>query len=427
MKKIFIGIASMLWLCTTLIAQTPPAIQWQKCYGGRMTENAKTVKQTPDGGYIVAGYTNTQNITRDYKGRKDVYVVKTDTGGTIQWQKVLGGAMDEEINALALANDGGYILAGYTTSNDGDVTYNHLGSDCWVIKLNQQGDVEWQKTYGGKGNEEANAIIPTNDGGYMMAGASTSKDGDLTSNRGGKDCWVVKLNNQGNIIWQKSYASRYGQDEIMAIRQTTDGAYVFAAAIGNGGNDVTEVKGGYDYWIVKITDNGLIQWQKTYGGRGSDIPYDIQITRDGGYIVAGSTSSVDGDVANKRGQLTDYWAIKLNANGSLEWQKTFGGSRADAAYAIQVVNDGYLILGESHSADGDITNSKGGGDCWIVKTDKMGSLIWQKALGGSYSDECHAACITTDGALVIAGNTSSNNRDIYSRVGGADILLIKMK
>ena len=227
-------------------------------------------------------------------------------------------------------------------------------------------NIEWQKSFGGDSTDYANDIQQTKDGGYIMAGSSRSIEGDVTGNHGSSDAWIVKLDSSGNLAWQKCLGGS-GWDEANAIQQTTDGGYVVAGFSSSIDGDVTGNHGSADYWVVKLTANGTLTWQKSLGGSNQDVAYSIQQTTDGGYIVAGWSSSLDGEVTGNHGS-DDYWIVKLDSSGNLSWQKCLGGSDDEEAYSIQQTTDGgYIVAGYSYSTDGEVTGNHGGGDMWIVK------------------------------------------------------------
>ena len=403
-----------------------PAIQWQKTLGGTGEDYAHSIQPTPDGGYIVAGYTDSTDgdVTGNHGG-PDYWVVKLNPSGTIQWQKTLGGTGYDYAWSIQPTTDGGYIVAGYTTSTDGDVTGNHGGNDYWVVKLNPSGTIQWQKTLGGTGDDGAYSIQPTPDGGYIVAGATTSTDGDVTGNHGGNDYWVVKLNPSGTIEWQKTLGGT-GYDEARSIQPTTDGGYIVAGRTYSIDGDVTGNHGGGDYWVVKLNPSGTIQWQKTLGGTGNDYAWSIQPTTDGGYIVAGSTYSNDGDVTGYQGSF-DYWVVKLNPSGTIEWQKTLGGTGSDVAHSIQPTTDGgYIVAGRTYSTNGDVTGNHGSYDYWVVKLNPSGTIQWQKTIGGTGEDNAYSIQPTTDGGYIVAGYTWSTDGDVTGNHGGSDSWVVKL-
>jgi len=305
---------TLLTLCligTLSFAQQAPAIQWQKCLGGTESDYANSIQPTPDGGYIVAGFTNSTNgdVTGKHGGY-DAWVVKINSTGSLQWQKCLGGTSFDEAKSIQSTPDGGYIVAGYTQSTNGDVTGNHGGADAWVVKLSSTGSLQWQKCLGGTGADEAWSIQPTPDGGYIMAGYTDSTDGDVTGNHGLNDAWVVKLSSTGSLQWQKALGGMNG-DFANSIKPTPDGGYIVAGYNYSNNGDVTGNHGDADVWVVKLSSTGSLQWQKCLGGTYTDIAQSIQPTPDGGYIVAGDTKSTDGDITGNHGDFDDAWVVKL--------------------------------------------------------------------------------------------------------------------
>lgn len=352
-------------------------IIWKKALGGTLSEYANSIQQTTDGGYIVAGNTqsndgdvsgnhNTGTVNFD-----DVWVVKLSATGAIVWQKTLGGTDHDIAKSIQQTLDGGYIVAGHTYSNDGDVSGNHsFFYDCWIVKLSSIGEIIWQKALGGSNDDIASQIQQTLDGGYIIAGLTASNNGDITQQQGITDCWIVKLNSIGEIIWQKTYGGT-NQDSATSIQQTLDGGYIVAGNTYSNDGDVSGNHGDLDVWIIKLNNSGTIVWQKTFGGTGTDYANCIQQRLDGSYIVAGYTYSNDGDVSGNHttdNSLNDYWVIKLNTQGELVWQKTLGGTDGDFASCIQQTSDnGYIIAGTTGSNDGNVTGNHGNGDYWVVK------------------------------------------------------------
>ncbi len=409
-----------------------PAIQWQKTLGGSFDEYGFNIQQTADEGYIVAGMTNSTDgdVTGNH-GDYDYWIVKLRATGTIQWQKTLGGSAEDYAFSIQQTADGGYIVAGMTNSTDGDVTENHGSYDCWIVKLNATGTIQWQKTFGGSFEDAALSIQQTTDGGYIVASYTGSTDGDVSGNHGDYDYWIVKLNATGTIQWEKTLGGT-AADFAFSIQQTTDGGYIVGGYTGSGDGDVTENHGSYDYWIVKLNATGTIQWQKTLGGTYFDEAQSIQQTADGGYIVAGNTDSADGDVSGYHGSY-DYWVVKLNATGAVQWQKALGGFNDDKATSIQQTKDGgYIVAGWTYSTDGDVIRNNSdydyvGNDYWIVKLNATGTITWQKALGGFNDDVATSIQQTKDGGYVVAGWTYLIDGYVAENQRSYDYLIVKLE
>ncbi|MCK9289985.1 MAG: T9SS type A sorting domain-containing protein [Bacteroidales bacterium] len=416
----------MLFSVTLLHAQAPE-IEWQKSLGGTGEDVATSIQQTSDGGYIVAGYSysNDGDIGNSH-GNADYWIVKLDHAGKIQWEKSMGGSSTELAYFVQQTSDGGYIVAGESSSNDGDVSGNHGSEDYWIVKLDDAGNLQWQKSLGGSSTEVAYSIQQTSDGGYIVAGESSSNDGDVTKNHGESDCWIVKLDHIGNIQWEKSLGGSEN-DWASSIQQTSDGGYIIGGTSRSNDGDVSGNHGDYDYWIAKLDNVGNLQWQKSLGGSFPDYLECIQQTLDSGYIVVGESFSNDGDVSESHRGRGDYWVVKLDNAGNIQWEKALGGSGQDWAYSISQTSDrGFIIAGWAESQDGDVSGNHGAEDYWIVKLDNAGNLHWQRSIGGSSTEVAYSIQQTSDGGYIVAGYSDSHDGDINEYHGNGDFWIIKL-
>jgi len=442
MKKYFLSFLALLFCQILLQAQNAPAIEWQKPLGGYGQDYAQFILQTTDGGFIVAGYSDSYNgdVSGNH-GYDDYWIVKLDSNGNLQWQKCLGGSKHDRAYTIQQTNDGGFITVGTSWSNNGDVSGNHLDPvnnttwDIWIVKLDTSGNIQWQKSLGGTDSDYGWSIQQTSNGGFIVAGSSESNDGDVSGNHYYFDCWIVRLDSSGSIEWQKSLGGS-GWDQAYSIQQTADGGFIVAGYADYGDGDVSGTHGNGDYWIVKLDSSGNIQWQKALGGSDWDEALSIQQTTDGGFIVAGDSRSSDGDVSGWHvgydyyyGNPTDdYWVVKLNSSGNIQWQKSLGGSGDDYATSIQQISDGAFIVGGwSSSNDGDVSGNHGLSDYWIVKLDTMGNLLWQKSFGGSAWDYATSIQKTSDGGFIVAGSSSSHDGDVSDNYNGTfDYWIVKL-
>ena len=351
---------------------------WSLLLGGNNSDSANSVQQTADGGYIVAGNTSSFETPA-----QDAWVLKLSASGEVEWQKTYGGAEYDSANSIQQTADGGYIVAGYTNS------FGESNGDAWILKLNASGEVAWQKTYGGTGYDSVNAIQQTADGGYIVVGFTNS----FGESNG--DAWVLKLNASGNVVWQKTYGGTTDSDEAVAIQQTADGGYIVAGATYCFG------AGNTDAMILKLDENGALEWQKTYGGTGFENATAIRQTADQGYIVAGVTTSFGA------GGL-DGWLLKLAEYGTESWQKTWGGSGGDSFSSVwQTADGGYIVAGLTGSS------GAGNGDAWVLKLSENGSAVWQKTYGGAAGDLVNAGQQTSDNGYIVAGSTASLGLQTY--------------
>jgi hypothetical protein len=335
----------------------------------------------------------------------------------IVWDKTFGGSDFDDPYSIQQTTDGGYIIVGISESTDGDISdENNGGNDCWVVKLDQSGNKVWDKTLGGEFSDEANSIQQTSDGGYIIAGTKEYQNG-LNPDF---DAWVVKLNANGSTVWDKTFGGSKS-DHFSSIQQTADGNYVAAGYTKSSDGDISAGNNSNgDCWIVKLDDAGAIVWDKKFGGSEIDYTYSIQPTSDGGYVFAGLTFSNDGDISDGNNGDSDCWIVKLDQLGNKVWDKTLGGSYEDAAFSIQQTSDGgYVFAGYVDAGDGDVSGVFNGDyDCWVVKLDQSGAKLWDKTFGGSDLDEAHFVQQTSDGGYIVAGFTYSEDGDINGRNNG---------
>jgi hypothetical protein len=333
-----------------------PASTFAKTIGGSVTDVAYSIIQSSDGGYAVAGYTESFGA-----GGRDIYVVKLDSSGNIIWTKTIGGSSDDEAFSIIQSSDGGYIVAGRTSS------FGAGSGDIYVVKLDSSGNVVWAKTIGGSSNDWAISITQSSDGGYVVAGSTWS------FGAGSGDIYVVKLDSSGNIVWTKTIGGN-SDDFARSIIQSSDGGYVVAGLTQSFG------AGGYDFYVVKLDSGGNIVWTKTIGGSDDDDAFSIIQSSDGGYVVAGYTSSFGaGD--------WDFYVVKLDSSGNVVWTKTIGGNSGEFAFSIiQSSDGGYVVAG-----------------VYVVKLDSSGNVIWTKTIGGI----AFPIVRSSDGGYVVAGLTES--------------------
>jgi hypothetical protein len=352
---------------------------WDKTIGGSANDYLPSAIINDDGSIVIAGSSFSSisgDKTENSRGVFDFWVVKLNSSGQKVWDKTLGGEFDEIRPSIIKTLDGGYLIAGASNSNNfGDKTeVSKGGYDIWVIKLNSLGQIQWNKTFGGSLNEMFAKVAQFADGNYIVASWSASDiSGDKTqSSKGGIDLWLIKIDINGQKIWDKTIGGD-GDEICSSIQPLVSGDFIVTSfSKSNNSEDKSEdSKGDYDYWFIKLDNNGTKIWDKTIGGSGYESLYRTLLTSDGGIIGSGySNSNISGDkTENSRGNF-DYWFVKLNINGVLVWDKTLGGSNIDQLPAITQTKDGnYIIAGESNSnISGDKSeNSKGGYDYWVIK------------------------------------------------------------
>lgn len=433
MKKKYITYL-YLFLVVIVMAQ-PPSIAWQKRIGSNKNDLASCMKPTTDGGFIVGGRSDSNAFyekSENTRGSTDYWVVKTDANGNIELDKTIGGGDQylptplyrfDVLRSIVQTLDGGYILAGDSNSPiSGDKTEACRGDyDYWLVKLSATGALEWQKTIGGNGFEILREVINTQDGGFFIAGDSKSNiSGEKTEGSRGKyDMWLLKLSNVGNIEWQKTIGGT-NDDGVRSVIQNTDSSYILIGSSDSPiSNEKTKAGKGYsDIWLLKLDSSGTIIQEKVIGGNQSEGGNGIIPTDDGNYLItATSLSGISGDKTEicRGGQ--DLWILKIDPQFNIIWQKTYGGnSDEETSTPIQTIDNGYLITGLSLSGiSGDkATPVSGYCDAWILKLDAIGNLTWQKTIGGNSpgifggNDGLHVSKQNLDGSFVLFGGTSSN-------------------
>ncbi|MBP7273172.1 MAG: T9SS type A sorting domain-containing protein [Saprospiraceae bacterium] len=387
-------------------------IAWESALGGTKTEVFLDIKQTQDGGFVAVGSTNSNDgVMNELRGLHDCYVMKFSQSGALEWTKLYGGSFEDYPASIAVVPNGGYIFAGNTNSQNGDIV-NPIGDyDGWVVRLDHNGNVLWAKNFGSYGYDNLSFVANTDDGNFIVGGANGSNSVQVSDNRGGVDAWVLKLDAQGNIIWKKSYGGsdseffRFGQ-------QTFDGGYIFSGGTSSTDGDIGDDNHGLiDMWVVKMDSIGDIQWQKCLGGSNWEEAWAIKQGRGGEYLIAGQTKSNDGDVSNNHGDY-DFWVIKLSTDGKIVWQKALGGTGEEIALSINENNSGDIVAsGRTFSNNGDVSGNHGFYDQWVVALSESGEILWQRCIGGANSEEAYKSILVTDG-IVTVGYTSSKDGDI---------------
>jgi gliding motility-associated-like protein len=429
MKKHFLVL--LTWLSIICLQAKAPAIQWQKSLGGTNSEVPHSICQTRDGGYISIGWTiSTDFDISDHRGEADIWIVKLNSSGIVEWKRCLGGSLLEDGTKIQQTIDGGFIICGSSTSKDIDVPSNAGDYDVLVAKLDTLGNTQWIRTFGGSRLDLANDIRQTKDQGFIIAGESSSSDGDLNTNKGASDYWLIKLDIGGQLQWQKTYGGS-GYDIAHSVLQTSDGGYIAAGESSSGNGDVTGNHGNIDYWVIKVDNAGNLKWQVAYGGSMGDNALDLAASADGNYYITGQTYSSNFDVKGKYGgnNNQDIWLLKIDPQGTLIWQKCIGGSGAETFFSVSGTYDGGCVMtGFAQSHDGDLNIPYLSKDFAVIKVSSSGKVQWHGQYGGTaYGGSGLGVCQTTDGGYIIAGMSKSVDGDISSNHGDRDWWIVKLK
>lgn len=417
-------------------------------FGGSEIDTFQNVTATRDGGAIAIGYSQSVDgdiVDNDAQINK-IWIVKFSSDGSLQWSKTYGGSDDDRGASIIETQDGGYAFVGYSKSNDGDLTENAGFYDQWVVKLDASGNMEWQKSFGFPGSDQAFSLIQTADGGYFTAGfldvsasegAGNDNAGDDTRTRqminkplnrgslhGIGEYWGHKLDGEGNLEWRR-YFGGTNFDRAYEVLPADDGGVLIVGASESLDFDISQPNGSYDFWAVRVDPQGELLWEKSMGGSEIDNAYAATKTPDGNYLIAGDTRSSNGDVTNFRGS-ADVWLVKLGDNGSIIWQKTLGGSNFESARGITAVGDGFVITGASRSADDQVSENNGQTDIWTLLVDEEGTLLDQKVLGGNDIDFGYGISANAQGKIYVVGDTESTSGPLISTKGRTDAVLIQM-
>jgi hypothetical protein len=387
----------------------PPLPSFNRVFGGQEYDYGNAITETPDSGYLFAG--STQSNDFDASGNPNYpfpsgWIVKLNKSGAKEWHKTIAGTRSDHINAIAPSPNGGYILAGNT--------YN-INRDAWIVKIDELGEVIWQKMLGGSAEDDASAVVATTDGGCVMAGFTRSNDGDVSGRQGQESAWVVRLDGSGNIKWQKLLdgTAAFDRDRALSITASADGDYTIAGYSYRGANS-EGANGNMNALAARLDKDGNLLWRQSMGGAGFEQAHAITKSTGGGFVLTGISSNPDTG--------PDVLVIKLNSDGTPAWQKTYGGPWEEKGYAVtRGAAGGYLIAASTNGDGGDVSGWIGDEDVWLLKIDEAGNKKWQKVLGGTRSEGPHIGLLSrSDGSYVLAATTESNDVDVPGTNGESD-------
>lgn len=409
---------------------------WDKLLGGDGSDEMNSMIKTPDNGYIVVG-SSTSGVSGDktssLKGYSDAWVVKIDASGNKVWDKSFGEFNADTPTKIIQTNDGNYLVAGYQTD------YSYV-SNYWIFKIDENGNQLWQKTFAGSLNGGGiNAlydVILLNDG-YLLSGASNAgANTQKTENsKGNNDFWIIKVDFDGNKIWDKTIGGS-AYEYVNSVIKTTDNGFILAGysaspISGDKTQPVIGTNGYSDYWIVKIDANGNKIWDRTYGGFDFDDLKRIINSPDGGFLLAGNSSSgQEGSKSQASKGYKDFWVIKVDANGNKLWDKAFGGSQNEVLTDALTLNDGYILSGYTESSfEGDMSqSSRGASDYWLIKIGFDGNKVWDKRFGSIAPDRSNVLLKSDDNNFLLGGISTGNDGDKTQITGfSGDYWFLKLK
>ena len=408
-------------------------IVWNKTYGGSLNDFGSSIVQTNDGGLAILGYSESQDgeLTGKSRAGNDYWILKLDNEGTVQWSKTYGGSGDDIGTNMIQTNDGGYLLGGYSMSSDGDASKNEGFHDNWFVKLDASGSMEWEKSYGFSGHDHSYSLIQTKDGGYFSAGfldvtASGGAGNETITRHGIGEFWGQKFDSKGELEWRRYYGGT-NNDRAYKVLQAKDGGFMMFGLTESDDFDIENTNGSYEFWVVKLDEGGEMLWEKTFGGSGIEQAYDAAPAKDGGFVIVGQGYSNDGDATGNHGS-SDVWVIKIDEKGKLLWQKMLGGSNFELAQGVASAKDGsFFITGNSRSTDGDILINQGENDFLVIQLSGEGDLLWENTYGGSGIDLAQSISVSSDEKVTLIGSTESTNGDIEVNKGLNDLWVLQIK
>lgn len=382
--------------------------------GNGLTTPAAMATSTNGGVFVVGSTSSTEGLFGDALGGADGFILRISASGAIQWKQRLGGSLDDVFTNVLETPDGGCLALGTTTSTDGDARASRGAMDAWAVKLDINGELEWSKCLGGSLDDELFHVQLTDEGFIFACGRTQSRNGDLGANFGGWDAWAMLLNPEdGKPAWVYRYG--FGGDDMFTTAFPIHEGWLMLGEIAE---EISVDSEGNPVYIGRpmaqmISVNGEPMWEepKILGDTGDNTLTCI-VETETGWLLAGETNSRSALMPVMHGG-TDIWVLHMRQSGTVSWQRTFGGSKNERLHSIQAMpGGGFLLLGETDSADGQVFGSHGDGDVWMVRITASGVLEWQQALGGSEDSTATGLLVTEEGEYLVAGTTSSQDGDI---------------
>jgi hypothetical protein len=423
-------------------------VVWSKTYGGSGDEKVSSIVKTPNGGCMVLSYTdsNDGDISKTH-ALIDIWLTSYDSSGNLQWSKTIGGSLNDYGTTIIPTSDGNYVIAGYTGSSDGDIPRNIGLHDFFISKIDQLGNKIWSKNYGFISHDHAHKIIQTSDGGYFVAGFadfagisgtgggnhgeghSLKNSNSSTNKHGVGEFFGVKIDANGDFKWYR-YFGGTKNDRVNDVVEADDGGLLMVGYTESEDFDISNSKGGYDYWVIKLEKDGHLHWKENYGGSGIDQAFSIAKTNNNSYLIAGRSNSIDGQISKSIGNF-DAWVIHINDHGHLLWEKSFGTTEFDSPSMIKKVSNGNFVLSGNTRGNVEGSINRGENDYWLFEIDNMpnSKLHWQKTFGGENIDIANDFIETETNQFMIVGESQSSIFDVKmnKNKGLNDLLLIKLK
>lgn len=428
-RSVIFLVASLFFVNVSL--SQSPSITWSKTFGGPGNDVMQDIYPTDDGNYIMLGLTDETggDVTCSIKGKHDTWVIKMAPDSTILWQKCYGGSLEEgnPNSKIIQTSDGGYLFQTESWSEDFDVAGHHGASDAWTVKLDGNGNKVWAHSFGGSDFDTPRFMLELPGQKYLLMSRTTSQNGDVPSNEDPVlfDAWVFVVDNNGTILQNNIYGGT-GDDDLYKAILRPDGTLAMFGLTSSHDGDLAGLNvQGTDGWMLVTDTLGNVISSKVYGQGNEEDILDAFPTADGGFITFGDTQ--DPTIAVENGSWHgdyDFWAMKLDGNGNVQWQGIYGGVKREQLHrgAISSYDGGYFLSGSTLSTDGDIENedNKAREYC-LMHIAADGSFLWSVAVGGSEPEYCYSML---DGGFVVGG-AYSDDGDVVGLQGDADGWVIK--
>ncbi len=412
-------------------------LNYIKSFGGSNDDEANDIINTSDGGFMVIGSsTSSDGLIQNKMGfESDIILMKFDSDKSIEWVKNYGGSRDDRGQSVIEVSGIGYALLGYSMSNDGDASNNEGFHDNWVILIDSKGDIIWEKSYGFSGHDHAYNIIKTKDGNLFFNGfldvtasrglGSTKKLGKSIKHGVG-EFWCHKIDLDGNILWRK-YFGGTNNDRSYDSVETSDGDFLIVGSSESNDIDISSPRGSYDIWVIKLSSNGDLLWERSYGGSKYETANSIIQSSDKKIHILGSTLSNDKNISFQMGS-SDFWLLTIDSDGNLLSEQTFGGSNFDMGKKIEIDNkDNLWLTGYSRSLDFDLSFNKGKNDAVLVQLSKNRILKKVLAIGAEGEDIANSLIHFNENEIIVAGYSDSKEDYFVENKGGKDIFLAFFK
>ena len=412
-------------------------LNYIKSFGGSNDDEANDIINTSDGGFMVIGSsTSSDGLIQNKMGlESDIILMKFDSDKSIEWVKNYGGSRDDRGQSVVEVFGIGYALLGYSMSNDGDASSNEGFHDNWVILIDSKGDIIWEKSYGFSGHDHAYNIIKTKDGNLFFNGfldvtasrglGSTKKVGKSIKHGVG-EFWCHKIDLDGNILWRK-YFGGTNNDRSYDSVETSDGDFLIVGSSESNDIDISSPKGSYDIWVIKLSSNGDLLWERSYGGSKYETANSIIQSADKKIHILGSTLSNDKNISFQMGS-SDFWLLTIDSDGNLLSEQTFGGSNFDKGKKIEIDSkDNLWLTGYSRSIDFDFNSNKGKNDAVLIQLSKNRILKEIFEIGAEGEDIANSLIHFNENEIIVAGYSDSKEDYFLENKGGKDIFLAFFK